>query len=299
MPPVPRFTWYRRHVVLFIPVTMNLHELQTRVDALALDTARSVEQRIDDIFELRSTLMTDDETVQHQYDAIYLSTLLEMVSASNTDHNYDIELFQICTMLAETYDELNDYRPMKNVITKALWLLENCDVSYQVIDYAIPRIIESVKHSVYHHDRYRLLAAFLRFAWETECSGDYINRENVNKLMRQMLNLRGLLPDATRPDLLDADLQIFIARYIKPDEFSTIIDHPHEGHLRRDPVEYTLRWEEVYYDVTDELDRYFADTPRHMGFCFQYWAAQTDLLRTKYNIEWKNPHLMNPGVMFD
>lgn len=68
--------------------------------------------------------------------------------------------------------------------------------------------------------------------------------------------------------------------------------------LRHDPVEWTARWEEVI-DKADEIaDERLAGTPRGMGFCFAYWHERAAALRN-FDIEWKNPHQMNPRVLFD
>lgn len=73
---------------------------------------------------------------------------------------------------------------------------------------------------------------------------------------------------------------------------------PQTGHLKRDPVEWTARWEEVI----DEADRIayenLEDLPRGMGWCFGFWSERANALR-KFGINWRSPHLMNPGVMFD
>ena len=72
-----------------------------------------------------------------------------------------------------------------------------------------------------------------------------------------------------------------------------------EGHLKRDPVE----WSSAYEKVIDELERLveeeLEDHPRGMGFCFAYWSAKEHVLRTKFGIDWRSPSEMNPGVMFD
>lgn len=68
--------------------------------------------------------------------------------------------------------------------------------------------------------------------------------------------------------------------------------------LRFDPVERTLRWEEIWYDVEEECDRRTQGQPRGMGFCFAYWAAKRAVLKT-YGIDWRSPNMMNPHVMFD
>ena len=73
---------------------------------------------------------------------------------------------------------------------------------------------------------------------------------------------------------------------------------PQTGHLKRDPVEWTTRWEEVI----DEADRMayenLQDVPRGMGWCFGFWSERKAALK-QFGIDWRSPHLMNPGVMFD
>lgn len=68
--------------------------------------------------------------------------------------------------------------------------------------------------------------------------------------------------------------------------------------LKKDPVEWTARWEEVI----DEADRMaFAnlnDVSRGMGFCFSYWHEREKALR-QFDIEWRSPAEMNPRVRFD
>lgn len=73
---------------------------------------------------------------------------------------------------------------------------------------------------------------------------------------------------------------------------------PQTGHLKRDPVEWTARWEQVI----DEADRIayenLRDVPRGMGWCFGFWSERKAALK-KFGIDWRSPHLMNPGVLFD
>lgn len=69
-------------------------------------------------------------------------------------------------------------------------------------------------------------------------------------------------------------------------------------HLLFDPVERTLEYETIIYEVEEEVATELKDEPRCMGFCFAYWAA----LRTafaKRGIEWRSPGQMNPRVHFD
>ena len=72
-----------------------------------------------------------------------------------------------------------------------------------------------------------------------------------------------------------------------------------EGHLKRDPVEWSSAYEKVIDEVERLVDEELEDHPRGMGFCFAYWSAKEALLRTKFGIDWRSPSEMNPGVMFD
>ena len=73
---------------------------------------------------------------------------------------------------------------------------------------------------------------------------------------------------------------------------------PQTGHLRRDPIEWTKKWE-ISIDEADRLAyEEIEDLPRGMGWCFAFWAARYKALK-KFGIEWKSPAIMNPNVLFD
>lgn len=72
-----------------------------------------------------------------------------------------------------------------------------------------------------------------------------------------------------------------------------------EGHLKRDPVEWSSAYEKVIDEVERLVDEELEDHPRGMGFCFAYWSAKKHILLDRFGIEWRSPSEMNPGVMFD
>lgn len=72
----------------------------------------------------------------------------------------------------------------------------------------------------------------------------------------------------------------------------------YQRHLNFDPVERTPEWEENYYEVEKECDRRLGNTPRGMGFCFEYWSTLRQVL-AKRGIMWHSPSELNPKVMFD
>ena len=78
-------------------------------------------------------------------------------------------------------------------------------------------------------------------------------------------------------------------------EFDKIKD---SSSLRHDPVEWTSRWEEVIDEADEIAEKRLAGTPRGMGYCFSFWHERAAALR-EFGIEWRNPHQMNPRVLFD
>ena len=47
------------------------------------------------------------------------------------------------------------------------------------------------------------------------------------------------------------------------------------------------------------LDEEFKDVPKAMGLCHLIWARKKQLLKEMYNIDWKTPAELNPGIHFD
>lgn len=68
--------------------------------------------------------------------------------------------------------------------------------------------------------------------------------------------------------------------------------------LKFDPIQRTPMWEENYCRWEQECDKRLGDTPRGMGFCFEYWSTFAAVLAEE-GVEWKSPSRMNPRVMFD
>lgn len=79
--------------------------------------------------------------------------------------------------------------------------------------------------------------------------------------------------------------------------FNEINNKSHSG-LKHDPIEWSRAYEEAIDEVSREVDAALASHPRGMGFCFANWYYKEQALRAR-GIVWKNPHIMNPRVMFD
>ncbi len=75
-------------------------------------------------------------------------------------------------------------------------------------------------------------------------------------------------------------------------------DIVNRSHLKHDPLEWTREWEDVIDDVDVEAYKKLGGYRRGMGFCFAFWSARHTALR-KRGLSWRDPQMMNPGVMFD
>ena len=69
--------------------------------------------------------------------------------------------------------------------------------------------------------------------------------------------------------------------------------------ILHDPVEETKEYLAIKDQLESELLKIMADCPYRMGRCHIYWGHKKRLLKEKYNIDWKSPDDMNPGIMFD
>ncbi|MBO6026836.1 MAG: hypothetical protein J6P73_06270 [Bacteroidales bacterium] len=68
--------------------------------------------------------------------------------------------------------------------------------------------------------------------------------------------------------------------------------------LRIDFVQFTPAWEKAVYDIELETEQEVGEEYQGMGFCFEIWSAKT-AKAAKHGIRWRDPHIMNPRVMFD
>lgn len=71
------------------------------------------------------------------------------------------------------------------------------------------------------------------------------------------------------------------------------------NYIKRDPVEWTSKWEDVIDEANRKVDEILVDMPRGMGFCHAYWAELARVLEKDYRLLWRSPARMNPGVLFD
>ena len=270
-------------------------ELKNKIKEIVSDSTDSIENRIERVIALRKNAGEMEKEDLLEADALCFSSLIDMLENEHANLSNASDLLELYALLAETYVEMETYRPVKDIAYKVREIIRCNEASWKILEKTVPDIIDAVNDTVYHHASYDLTLMFLRKAFE-EGRLD----ESLKGRARRLLKLRILLEDAGFYDtFLSKELQEALARLFTPEELMKIIIDPRIGTLRCDPVEYTFRWEDIYYEVERRLDERFANAPRHMGFCFLYWNAKRDLLKDEYGIDWKSPSQMNPRVMFD
>ncbi|MDE6498379.1 MAG: hypothetical protein K2L21_06950 [Muribaculaceae bacterium] len=253
------------------------------------DSSVSIDDRIEAVFKLM------DEHGDDGKDAMGYLALIDMIEGENAIATHVLELMQLYTLLAEACEESKEYREMEDISVRVRAVLRDERIAWDVIEATVPRIIEAMESTVYNHETYRLLLAYVHSAFINGKLGP-----EMKGRVRRLLKLNILLEDNSWfSHWIENDMREAIASLFTPDELLKIILNPTIGHLKADPVEYTYRWEEIYYDVEEKLNRRFDGVRRHMGFCFKLWSVKRELLKNEYGIEWRSPAQMNPRVMFD
>ncbi|MDE6379188.1 MAG: hypothetical protein K2L11_01850 [Muribaculaceae bacterium] len=275
----------------------ELKDFKGKIREIVGDSSDSIENRIDRVISVRDSLNEEEagkKTVL-EADAFCYSALIDMLINEHANLSNALDLLHLYAILAETYVEMDNCRPVKDIAYKVRDIIRCEEAPWNVLEETVPRIIDAVNDTVYHHASYDLTVMYLRKAFK-EGRLD----EELKGRARHVLKLRILLED---PDgyesFFSKDLQDAIAALFTPEELMKIIMYPQIGTLKCDPVEYTWRWEDIYPEVDRRLTERFANAPRHMGFCFKYWEAKRELLKKEYGIDWKSPSQMNPRVMFD
>ena len=269
--------------------------IRNLVEKITFDRSKSIEERIDMVFDMREQLEVKDDRERLRNDVDYYDCMIRMIEDEDTERVEDLARMQLYALLAETYVELEDFRPIYKLAQEVLEMIRHEDVAWEAMAETLPRIIDAVSETVYRHAEYELLLIYILMAFKTGNLTDEFKGR-----VRKWMKLHLLLEESGWLDFrLTKELERAMADMFTQTELFKIMLDPKIGHLRTDPVEYSWEWEKIYYDVEAELDRRLANVPRQMGFCFRYWAMKRELLMEKYGIDWRSPSQMNPRVMFD
>ncbi len=274
---------------------MKQYEFKKTVEDIVSDTSKSIDERLDEALALSPRNLPDNDDEVDEKDIIIYSSLIDMLQREAYNHSHDLTLLQLYVLLAEAYEELDDYRPMEELANGVIRLMYDNMTPVEIYKETLPRFCSALGKSVYNHALYRVLFMYVRSVLR-----ENPDDESIKPLAKKLLKLNLLLEhDAWRAQEWDKEFETAISKLFTQEELTHIMVNPKIGHLKKDPVEYTRKWEKIYYDLEDELNERFQSVPRHMGLCFRIWSTKKDILKNKYGIEWRSPSQMNPRVRFD
>ena len=201
--------------------------------------------------------------------------------SSQTSSNNPDELLKTCTeCVKQAKEAMEDYKSPWMVAELARKYADAAEIlkGYEHLINTLYSLNKEMLEQIYDHPRLKLRLLRIQLSVLR-----YIEALNGHEL--------GITEDV-RDEIDELSNCIALADEGRLDEI------PQTGHLKRDPVEWTARWEEVI----DEADRIayenLRDVPRGMGWCFGFWSERKAALR-KFGIEWRSPGNMNPRVLFD
>lgn len=180
-------------------------------------------------------------------------------------------------LVADMRQNCEEMRMWKNVaITReCMDILE--DFSTCCVDKA--EVCETLLSFISEYDvpRYALQIVRRQYKWmnATSDKSDMVSLESIKEHIKKLEDYI---------DFENVSNEEFMQKYEKMLNFDSI---------RRTPL-----WEENICRWEEECDKRMGDTPRGMGFCFGYWHTFAAVLAEE-GVEWKSPHQMNPGVLFD
>ena len=85
------------------------------MEKLTDDSSRTIDERIEMVFDMRQNIETDDEKEALRNDVDYFDCMIRMLEREDTDRREDLARLQLYALLAETYVALEDYRPLERV----------------------------------------------------------------------------------------------------------------------------------------------------------------------------------------
>lgn len=70
------------------------------------------------------------------------------------------------------------------------------------------------------------------------------------------------------------------------------------GDLVSDPIEKTEAYLAIRYELEEKIDDALEHHRGYYDYCKEYWMVKKLILRSDYEIAWKSPAVLNPGVDF-
>ncbi|MDE5877256.1 MAG: hypothetical protein K2H47_07160, partial [Muribaculaceae bacterium] len=141
---------------------MKQYEFKKTVEDIVSDTSKSIDERLDEALALSPRNLPDNDDEVDEKDIIIYSSLIDMLQREAYNHSHDLTLLQLYVLLAEAYEELDDYRPMEELANGVIRLMYDNMTPVEIYKETLPRFCSALGKSVYNHALYRVLFMYVR-----------------------------------------------------------------------------------------------------------------------------------------
>ena len=255
----------------------KVEQMIEQIKAIAADTNKSVNQRVDEIITLHQSLDQYSHEAFQTGVAAYESARTLLLN-DNYEDCHMMDLLMCDALLAKAY--MHDQRswliaPLaQHAYDMMLGVSTDDEESLKTMIAVIDRLC-----SVINSDHPRLLMKLYAMQYSFEKQRNEPNTDALKDTAEQLVSLATL----SACDTWYAPLKEEI-----------------EALLGKDAViEYSEEYEAVIDKVEEEVGNKMGNQPYAMGMCFEIWHIKQTILAEKYGIEWRTPSQMNPRVMFD
>ncbi len=141
---------------------MTINEFYNQLLTITGNRDKTVEDRIDNALELNEQVRPDDEVMAARFDSIAYGVVASMLDKENICHTYDVEMMQALTLQAEAMIRGKTERSLKDFRKEVDTLIADGHVPFDTLIMTVGRIVKALRPTVFNHDRYGILDAFIR-----------------------------------------------------------------------------------------------------------------------------------------
>lgn len=202
---------------------MDINQLRQRMTEITGDKTKPVTDRCLAIFELRDEVFPEESEEKNRFDVECISHLIDTIKKENSTHDFDEALLQLYTALAEAYTNLSDHHSLIHLATDIMKMLNRCVMSYEAIEWGLPKLIDTYASASLNEEVNGLLEAYLYFTEMADSSGMKYDPDTTMKYLEMYLSMQE--PRVARPTPTTTYLKILkLAKKLIPaDKFHTII----------------------------------------------------------------------------
>ncbi len=270
-----------------------MNTINEKIQHIAADTTRSVQDRVGDIVELHQTVKPDSDEF-FQVGVTAYEAIRRMLLQDNYEDCHMGDLLMCNALLSESYWRVQKgwlIAPLaQHSYDMMLGVTTSDEESLKTMIAVIDRLCYVLTNSGHPRLMMKLYALQYDFIKQLPTPNELALKDTAEELVT--------LAQLSQCDTWLSPLKEEITNLLGEQQVQEIINNPHTGFLKTDPVEYSEEYEDIIDSIDAEIDRRMEGQVRGMGACFEIWSIKKELLAS-HGIEWRSPASMNPKVHFD